>query len=235
MYLWIWSMDQTTYTVNQLDLKAIDALLSRLGQILDNPSPQEMLLQLRTLAVDIELLVPYHDGHMIRVTCYALAIGDRLKLDDKDMLALEISALLHDFGKLGIDCSMLEKNGRLTETEAANIHDHAERGYQILTGFNKLEWVASIIRDHHERFDGQGYPSQKQAHSVSLLSRIITVADAYDAMTTSRPYRKRMSHAQAVHELVKFAGIQFDPLVVRTFVSSSQYARLKAEGKEVAA
>ncbi len=195
------------------------------------PSQQEMLLKLRTLAADIDLMVPYHDGHMIRVTCYALAIGDRLKLSPKDMLALEIASLLHDFGKLQVDSDMLEKDRSLTDDETAEIRDHAERGFRILSRYPKLEWAASIIRDHHERFDGLGYPGRKLAHSVSLLSRIIAVADAYDAMTTSRPYRKRMSHTLAVQELLKNAGKQFDPLVVRSFLSSKDRESLGLESK----
>jgi putative nucleotidyltransferase with HDIG domain len=206
-------------------------LLERLEDILEIPSQQEMLLKLRTLAADIDLMVPYHDGHMIRVTCYALAIGDRLKLSPKDMLALEIASLLHDFGKLQVDSDMLEKDRSLTDDETAEIRDHAERGFRILSRYPKLEWAASIIRDHHERFDGLGYPGRKLAHSVSLLSRIIAVADAYDAMTTSRPYRKRMSHTLAVQELLKNAGKQFDPLVVRSFLSSKDRESLGLESK----
>jgi putative nucleotidyltransferase with HDIG domain len=157
---------------------------------------------------------------MIRVTCYALAIGDRLGLSPKDMLALEVASLLHDFGKLEVDGQMLEKDQGLTEDETAEVRGHAERGYRMLSRYPRLEWAASIIRDHHERFDGRGYPSRKLAHSVSLLSRIIAVADAYDAMTTSRPYRKRMNHTLAVRELLDNSGSQFDPLVVRSFLSS---------------
>ncbi|HBE72951.1 MAG TPA: hypothetical protein DDW31_02485 [candidate division Zixibacteria bacterium] len=199
---------------------AIADILRRLEAILETSSQQEMLLKLRTLAADIDLLVPYHDGHMIRVTCYALAIGDRLRLSPKDMLALEVASLLHDFGKLEVDGAMLEKEQGLDENETAEVRGHAEKGYRILSRYPRLEWAASIIRDHHERFDGQGYPGRKLAHSVSLLSRIIAVADAYDAMTTSRPYRKRMSHTLAVQELINNSGAQFDPLVVRSFFSS---------------
>lgn len=198
----------------------VNSILRRLEDILELPSQQEMLLKLRSLAADIDLMVPYHDGHMIRVTCYALAIGDRLRLSPKDMLALEIASLLHDFGKLEVDSVMLEKDRSLNDDETAEVRGHAERGYRILSRYPRLEWAASIIRDHHERFDGGGYPARKLAHSVSLLSRIIAVADAYDAMTTSRPYRKRMSHTLAVRELIDNAGKQFDPLVVRSFLSS---------------
>lgn len=200
------------------DVGAIASLLQRLDGILAG-RPEEMMPQLRNLAAEVDRLVPYHDGHLIRVTFYAMAIGLRMGLPQEDLLTLEIAALLHDFGKIGVEPSMLEKEEDLSAEESAEIRHHAERGYHIISGFSKLEKVAHIIRDHHERYDGKGYPNRKLGHDVSLLSRIIAVADAYDAMTTSRPYRRRMSHLQAVAELKRNAGIQFDPLVVEHFVN----------------
>ena len=192
--------------------------MSRLEDILSD-DPQRMLTRLRDLAAEVDRIVPYYDGHLIRVTFYAMAIGLRMKLPQEDLLTLEIAALLHDFGKLGVEPKMLEKEEVLSEDESAEIRHHAERGYHIVSGFPKLERVAHIIRDHHERYDGNGYPSRKQGHNISLLSRIIAVADTYDAMTTSRPYRRRLTHRQAVAELVRNSGKQFDPQVVEHFVN----------------
>jgi putative nucleotidyltransferase with HDIG domain len=200
------------------DVGAIASLLQRLERILAG-RPEEMMPRLRTLAAEVDRLVPYHDGHLIRVAFYSMAIGLRLKLPPEDLLTLEMAALLHDFGKIGVEPAMLEKEEGLSDEESAEIRHHAERGYHIISGFPKLEKVAHIIRDHHERYDGQGYPNRKSGSDISLLSRIIAVADAYDAMTTSRPYRRRMSHRQAVAELKKNAGVQFDPLVVEHFVN----------------
>jgi HD-GYP domain-containing protein (c-di-GMP phosphodiesterase class II) len=152
-----------------------------------------------------------------------------MKLPQEDLLTLEIAALLHDFGKVGVEAVTLDKEESLSDDESAEVRHHAERGYHIVSGFPKLERVAHIIRDHHERYDGSGYPGRKQGHDISLLSRIIAVADAYDAMTTSRPYRRRMTHLQAVAELVRHAGRQFDPGVVEHFINSEDVAGMAAK------
>ncbi|MDI6740138.1 MAG: HD-GYP domain-containing protein [Candidatus Edwardsbacteria bacterium] len=199
------------------DINAISSLLERLDIILGGPKA-EMLPRLRELAQEVDRIVPYYDGHMIRVTFYSVAIGLNMKLPREDLLTLEVAALLHDFGKLGVEESTLDKEERLSDEEFAEIQHHAERGFHILSGFNQLSDVAGIIRDHHERFDGTGYPRRKHGHDISLMARIIAVADSYDAMTTSRPYRRRLTHEQAQNELIEQAGKQFDPEVVHHFI-----------------
>ncbi len=212
------------------DVRAIASLLSRLESTLSG-DPGTMLPQLRTLAAEVDRMVPYYDGHMIRVAFYAMAIGMRMGLPQPDLLTLEIAALLHDFGKLGVEPEMLAKEEVLSEDESAEVRHHAERGYHIVSGFPKLERVAHIIRDHHESYDGSGYPNRKRGQDISLLARIIAVADAYDAMTTSRPYRRRLSHQDAVRQLWDNAGRQFDPLVVRSFLSDKDRERLGLNSK----
>lgn len=202
----------------QPDVNAITALLTRLDQILAG-DPDQMIPKLRKLAKVVDQLVPYHDGHIIRVTFYSLAIGMRMKLLQEDLLTLEVAALLHDFGKLGVDEITLDKEERLSREELTEIQHHAERGYHIISGFSKLCNVANIIRDHHEKYDGSGYPNKKKGHDICLLARIIAVADAYDAMTADRPYRKGLSRKQAEKELLLSAGTQFDPKVVDYFVN----------------
>jgi HD-GYP domain-containing protein (c-di-GMP phosphodiesterase class II) len=200
------------------DVAAITSLLVRLDRILAGSS-RELLPSIRKLAREVDQLVPYYDGHMIRVTFYSLAIGIKMKLPKEDLLTLEVAALLHDFGKLGVDEYTLEKEEKLSDEEISEIHHHAERGFHILSGFAKLERAAVIIREHHEKYDGSGYPSHKKGPDISLLARIIAVADAYDAMTADRPYRKGLSRKQAEFELLAHAGKQFDPGVVDCFVN----------------
>jgi HD-GYP domain-containing protein (c-di-GMP phosphodiesterase class II) len=214
--------------VKKPDINAISSLLERLDSILGGPK-SAMLPQLRELAQEVDRIVPYYDGHMIRVTFYSVAVGLNMRLPREDLLTLEVAALLHDFGKLGVEESTLDKEERLSDEEFAEIQHHAERGFHILSGFSQLSDVAGIIRDHHERFDGTGYPSRKHGHDISLLSRIIAVADAYDAMTTSRPYRKRQSHEQAQNELIEQAGRQFDPEVVHHFIDQVGKRRLRVK------
>jgi HD-GYP domain-containing protein (c-di-GMP phosphodiesterase class II) len=200
------------------DVNAIASLLTQLDTILAS-NPERMIKKLRKLAKEVDLLVPYHDGHILRVTFYSLAIAMRMSLPQEDLLTLEVASLLHDFGKVGVDPDMLEKEETLSVEEIDEIHHHAERGYHIISGFSKLCNVADIIRDHHERFDGNGYPNRKRGHDICLLARIIAVADSYDAMTADRPYRKGMTRKQAEAELVDNSGTQFDPEVVDCFVN----------------
>ncbi|MBI5804966.1 HD domain-containing protein [candidate division TA06 bacterium] len=200
------------------DVAAITSLLVRLDRILAG-SKDGLLPSIRKLAREVDQLVPYYDGHMVRVTFYSLAIGLKMELAREDLLTLEVAALLHDFGKLGVDEYTLEKEDQLSEDEVVEIHHHAERGFHILSGFAKLEQAAVIIRDHHEKYDGSGYPAHKKGPDISLLARIIAVADAYDAMTADRPYRKGLSQKEAEAELLAHAGKQFDPQVVDYFVN----------------
>ena len=205
----------------QPDVNAIAQLLTKLDQILAG-DPDKMIRQLRKLAKVVDRLVPYHDGHIIRVTFYSLAIGMRMGLPQEDLLTLEVAALLHDFGKLGVDEATLDKEEELSSDDLTEIHHHAERGYHIISGFSKLCMVADIIRDHHEKFNGSGYPNKKKGHDISRLARIIAVADAYDAMTADRPYRKGLPQKTAEAELLIHSGTQFDPEVVDFFVNHVQ-------------
>jgi putative nucleotidyltransferase with HDIG domain len=200
------------------DVAAITSLLVRLDKILSG-SKADLLPSIRKLAREVDQLVPYYDGHMVRVTFFSLAIGMKMELSREDLLTLEVAALLHDFGKLGVDEYTLEKEDKLSDDEMMEIHHHAERGFHILSGFAKLERAAVIIRDHHEKYDGSGYPGHKRGPDISLLARIIAVADAYDAMTADRPYHKGLTQKQAEAELLAHAGKQFDPQVVDFFVN----------------
>jgi putative nucleotidyltransferase with HDIG domain len=166
---------------------------------------------------------------MVRVTFYSLAIGLKMDLSREDLLTLEVAALLHDFGKLGVDEYTLEKEDQLSDDEVVEIHHHAERGFHILSGFAKLEQAAVIIRDHHEKYDGSGYPAHKRGPAISLLARIIAVADAYDAMTADRPYHKGLPQKKAEAELLAHAGKQFDPQVVDYFVNHIKNKKPRAK------
>jgi len=213
------------------DVAAITSLLVRLDKILAGPK-EDLLPKIRKLAKEVDELVPYYDGHMVRVTFYALAIGLKMDLSREDLLTLEVAALLHDFGKLGVDEYTLEKEDQLSADEMMEIHHHAERGFHILSGFAKLEQAAVIIRDHHEKYDGSGYPARKKGPNISLLARIIAVADAYDAMTADRPYRKGLPQKEAEAELQAHSGKQFDPRVVDYFVNHIKNKTSKPEHKK---
>ncbi len=181
-------------------------------------NPKKALSDLRLLGKTIDDQVPYRDGHSLRVTDHCMAISDCLGFDDNEKVVLEVAALLHDFGKIGIDEAILMKPQHLTPEEKLEIDMHVMRGYYMLAGFNELIEALRGIKSHHESYDGTGYPEGLVKSQIPLIGRIISVADAYDAMTSRRPYRKALTHEQAVQELKNNAGTQFDPAIVKVFI-----------------
>jgi HD-GYP domain-containing protein (c-di-GMP phosphodiesterase class II) len=161
----------------------------------------------------------YTQGHSIRVIEYAVKIGMELNLNPQELKDLEISAVLHDIGKLSIPDRILKKPGRLTKEEFSIMQTHSTNGEKLLDGINNLEKYKKYIRAHHERFDGMGYPDGLKEEEIPLISRIIFVADTFDAMTSDRPYRNGLPIETAVEELIRCSGTQFDPKVVQAFLN----------------
>jgi diguanylate cyclase (GGDEF)-like protein len=160
------------------------------------------------------------EEHAERLKEISLKIAKGLGLSAKQMDELELLAVLHDIGKVAIKESILLKPGPLTEEEWAEMKKHPEIGYRIAQSTPELASIAEYILCHHERWDGRGYPRGIKGEEIPLLSRILAVADAYDAMTSDRPYRKAMGREEALAELERNAGMQFDPEVVSAFIES---------------
>lgn len=159
-------------------------------------------------------------GHSRRVMGYSLAIGTRMGLDDRQLQTLAWGALLHDLGKIGIRDEILLKPGTLTPEERAAMNQHVVIGHQLVQSVPFLVRAADVIRHHHERFDGEGYPDRLQGESIPLLARIFAVADAFDAMTSPRPYRPvPMTMARARKIVEQEGGRQFCPTAVQTFLA----------------
>lgn len=156
--------------------------------------------------------------HLERVASYAVALGKKVELASKDLVDIYCAALLHDLGKIGIPEDILNKPGSLTNEEFAEIRKHPEIGTQILETLIQSERVSSIILHHHEFYNGTGYPSGLAKDEIPLGARIIAVVDAYDAMISNRPYRRAKTHEEAVAELIRCAGVQFDPRIVMHFL-----------------
>ena len=171
-----------------------------------------------SLSKAIDARDTYTAGHSERVTQISLKIGHVLGLSFEQLNILEIAALFHDVGKIGIPDQVLNKPGKLTNEEFNQIKKHPSIGVDILKSIKFLDDTLSIIHHHHEKYDGSGYPSGISGEAIPLGSRIICVADSYDAMTSDRPYRKALLHSVAINEIVKFNGIQFDPVVVEAFL-----------------
>jgi len=166
------------------------------------------------LANALEANDEYTSSHARWITDLALRVGHELGLGERALKRLELGALLHDIGKIGIPSDILAKPGRLTAEERAIMETHPELGERIIAPIDRLQEVGAIVRHCHERWDGHGYPDGLLDEQIPLESRIIFVCDAYHAMTTDRPYRKRLSHREAVRRLREAAGTQFDASVV---------------------
>jgi len=163
----------------------------------------------------------YTAGHSRRVSDLACATAKALGVSTKELEDIRVGALLHDIGKIGISDIVLQKTGKLTDEEFALIKQHPEIGRRILEGVQGFAPYLAAVELHHENWDGTGYPWGQAGEATPLAARVIHVSDAYDAMTTDRPYRRGMSHKQAIAILIEYAGRHFDPRVVDAFVSVS--------------
>lgn len=215
-------IDGSEFTEDELEL--LNTLAGQAAVSLENAKLYTDLQKsyfdtIRALVNAIEAKDKYTRGHSERVTCYALEIGKRLNLTPKRMEILQHAAILHDIGKIGTDLNILNKSGFLTLEEFEVIKEHPLVGSQILEPISFLENVKSIIAEHHERYDGKGYPLGKKGEEISLESRIIAICDSFDAMTSDRPYRKALSIESALEEIRRCAGTQFDPHLVEIFCS----------------
>jgi putative nucleotidyltransferase with HDIG domain len=176
------------------------------------------------LANAIEAKDPYTKGHSERVANLSIKMADALGLSGQEKEHLNFAALLHDVGKIGINRDILRKNCALDKGEEDEMKSHPDKGVQILAPIHFLKPVLSSIRHHHEQFDGSGYPLGLKGGEIPFKSRILSVADAWDAMRSDRPYRATLSVEEAKNEMQKHAGTQFDPKVVEALASCLQDA-----------
>ena len=160
--------------------------------------------------------------HSTRLAEWGMRVGQELGLEEPELQNLEIAALLHDIGKVGIPDAILRKPGKLEADEYALMKKHPEYGWAVLRMLPGFERAALDILHHHESFDGKGYPAGLKESEVPIVSRIVSVIDAFDAMVSSRPYRKGLPFEEAVRRLILASGTQFDPVVVQCFLSFAQ-------------
>jgi len=184
---------------------------------------------LKSLAVALEERDAYTSGHSQRVAYYMRIIGKQMGLDEPTLDLMYTGGLLHDIGKIGIEDSILLKPGKLTDEEFHSIKSHPVRGEALLRKLYaqvdkrdaaSIRSILAITRHHHERFDGKGYPDQLQQDDIPIIARVTAVADSFDAMTSSRAYRKGLSFSKACDEIIRNKGTQFCPKVVDAFFQS---------------
>jgi HD-GYP domain-containing protein (c-di-GMP phosphodiesterase class II) len=186
-------------------------------------------LTIKTLLNALRCKDEYTWGHSLRVAYFCVSVGREMGLSDEELYELEVSALFHDIGKIGVPDAVLLKPTRLTEEEFQIMKLHPTKSFDILQEFPVFHRMALNAKHHHERFDGRGYPEGIKGDAIPLFSRIILVADTFDAMTSSRPYRKGLAMKIAFSELREFAGTQFDSNVVENFISSMEREQSKNE------
>lgn len=193
---------------------------SRVNFIEKGEAQKRMFLTIvHSLSVALDERDSYTYGHSSRVTELAMALGRRVGLPPEQLEVLEIGSILHDIGKIGVPDSLLLKPGTLTSEELALLRQHTVKGERIIGDHSDptLDLLIRCIRSHHERFDGTGYPDRLAGEQIPVLARIIAIADAYDAMTSLRPYRGKLSHEQAMEEIRRCSGSQFDPRLAGVF------------------
>ncbi len=213
--------DGSTYTNEELGLLttiAAQASIAIKNSMLYEEQQKTYLNTIHALVSAIEASDSYTRGHSERVTKYSVAIAKKLGLPQDRLKIMERAAVLHDIGKIGINLSLLHKIGKLSPEDVSDLQLHPEIGIRILEPIEFLSDVRLCILQHHERFDGKGYPNRVSGDDLLLESRILAIADSFDAMTSDRPYRKALSLDIALNELTDNAGAQFDPAIVPVFV-----------------
>ena len=174
---------------------------------------------LRALAAALDTRDTETQGHSVRVSEYTAVIAQRLGVEEPELTDIRRGALLHDVGKIGISDAVLRKPGKLTPVEWAEMKLHPGIGHRILSGILFLEKSLPIVLSHQERYDGSGYPRRLKGEEIPLGARIFAVVDMLDAVTSDRPYRKALTYRDAREEIIRNAGIQFDPKIVEVFLS----------------
>ncbi|MCK4533078.1 response regulator [bacterium] len=198
---------------------AIEATIAIENATLYKKLQDTHLRTITALTAAIDAKDHYTCHHSEQVTKYATAIANKMKLSLHEIETIKRASQLHDIGKIGIPDYILTKPGKLTSNEWREVKLHPTRAKDILEPLNYLKKVIKLIKQHHERYDGKGYPGGTRAENIELGARIMAIADSFDAMTSERPYRKKFSLEKAIEELEKNKGTQFDPKIVDVFVN----------------
>lgn len=214
--------DDACYRAKFLSKNRVESYYSILEELqndVDEPD-RETITSIKTFIAIINAKDKYTYRHVERVVYYCSLLADKIGLDDKKQKNLVYAAYLHDIGKINIPEEILMKSEELTKEEWDILKKHPQNAVEIIKNIYSLRDSVPIIQQHHERYDGTGYPNKLEGEEINYLARMLTVIDSFDAMTSFRPYQQRKSYAQAINELYRCSGTQFDPEAVRNFVST---------------
>lgn len=214
-------------SISQMNtIKRINAELKDTYEKLENAYMESI----ETLRQTVDAKDTYTRGHSDRVSEYACLLGEKLNLNENDMKTLKIGGLFHDIGKIGVPDSILLKPGKLTDEEYSEIKNHPTIGAHILSTATIFSNLLPIVKHHHERYDGKGYPSQLKGEEIPYLARITAIADTFDAMTSKRPYRNAMDLEFVISEFEKCSGTQFDPKLAPIWIDilKNNFDKIKA-------
>ncbi len=223
-------------TFDDKDLELFESFANIVAIALENANlytklKETFLETALALAEAVEKRDPYTGGHVKRVTEYCLAVAEELKLSKEKKENLELAAILHDIGKIGIDDMILRKPSPLSKEEFEIMKRHPSIGLEILSKVKHLSHIVEGTFSHHEKFDGTGYPKGLKGEEIPLIGRIIAVCDTFDAMTSNRPYRKGLDDTVAIEEIKKQAGSQLDPVVVSAFISAYEKGKIISQNR----
>jgi len=231
------AINRTEGSFTPEDLRLFQLFSNQAAVALDNARLYEEIKEAfyatsSALAEAIEKRDPYTGGHTKRVLGYCMAIATQMRVSEEEMEVLRLSAVLHDVGKIGVEDKVLRKEGPFETDEAASMRMHPQFGEEILKHIPHLKEIMPGMLHHHERVDGLGYPAGLRDEEIPLAARIIAVADTYDAMTTTRPYRKGRPAEDAVREITRCAGRQFDRNVVKAFMRAFRKGEIDGKPRQ---
>jgi putative nucleotidyltransferase with HDIG domain len=220
----LFGLDKATGVFDSVDAKLLNSISNEAAIYLENAMLFEdvhdlMMGLLHSLTSAVDAKDAYTCGHSERVALISRALAQRAGLTDQQVQRIYMAGLLHDVGKIGVPEAVLQKAGKLTDEEFDLIKKHPEIGARILRDVKQVQDIIPGVLYHHERYDGRGYPAKLAGEDIPLMGRIICLADCFDAMTSSRTYRKALPLENALEEIRRNAGTQFDPRLAETFLS----------------
>lgn len=216
------SADDALYRAKFFNKNRVEVYASVLDEIKKeiNESENELVTSIKTLISVINAKDRYTYGHSERVVMFSRMLADKLKLSEREKKDLVYGAYMHDIGKINIPVDILNKKMPLTKEEWEQLKQHPDQGAEIIRTVESLQSIIPLIRHHHEKYDGTGYPAGLKGEEIPYLARVLTVIDSFDAMTSNRPYNKPKTYEEGFAELRKFSGIQFDPDLVEVFIKA---------------